>query len=126
MKKHVADAVKVFQFNGDLKMLFTENAAERAKELLIENNAGENVSLRVYVEGGGCHGFNYGFGFDDTVAEDDTVIETNGVKLLVDSMSIMYLDTATIDYISSTHGDRFTIDNPSAATTCGCGSSFSM
>jgi iron-sulfur cluster insertion protein len=107
-------------------MLFTESAAARAKELLVENEADETVALRVYVEGGGCHGFNYGFGFDNNIAEDDTVIETNGVKLVVDSMSIMYLDSATIDFVSSMHGDRFTIDNPSAATTCGCGSSFSM
>lgn len=107
-------------------MFFTESAAARAKELLVENEADETVALRVYVEGGGCHGFNYGFGFDNNIAEDDTVIETNGVKLVVDSMSIMYLDSATIDFVSSMHGDRFTIDNPSAATTCGCGSSFSM
>ena len=107
-------------------MIFTENAAERVKELIVEQNEEPDTSLRVFVEGGGCHGFSYGFGFEKNVAEDDTVYETNGVKLVVDSMSIMYLDSATVDFISSIHGDRFVIDNPSASTTCGCGSSFSM
>lgn len=107
-------------------MIFTENAAERVKELIVEQNEDPDTSLRVFVEGGGCHGFSYGFGFEKNVAEDDTVYETNGVKLVVDSMSIMYLDSATVDFISSIHGDRFVIDNPSASTTCGCGSSFSM
>jgi iron-sulfur cluster insertion protein len=107
-------------------MIFTENAAERVKELILEQNEDPDTSLRVFVEGGGCHGFSYGFGFEKDVAEDDTVYETNGVKLVVDSMSIMYLDSATVDFISSIHGDRFVIDNPSASTTCGCGSSFSI
>lgn len=107
-------------------MIFTENAAERVKELIVEQNEDPDTSLRVFVEGGGCHGFSYGFGFEKDVAEDDTVYETNGVKLVVDSMSIMYLDSATVDFISSIHGDRFVIDNPSASTTCGCGSSFSV
>lgn len=107
-------------------MIFTEAAAERVKELIIEQEADLTTSLRVFVEGGGCHGFSYGFGFEQSVADDDTVYETNGVKLVVDSMSIMYLDSATVDFISSVHGDRFVIDNPSASTTCGCGSSFSI
>lgn len=107
-------------------MIFTENAAERVKELIIEQNEESSTSLRVFVEGGGCHGFSYGFGFEKNVEEDDTVYETNGVKLVVDSMSIMYLDSATVDFVSSVHGDRFVIDNPSASTTCGCGSSFSI
>ena len=107
-------------------MIFTEAAAERVKEIIKEQNAPENTSLRVYVEGGGCHGFSYGFGFEDNVAEDDTIFETNNVKLIVDSMSIMYLDSATVDFVSGSHGDRSVIDNPSASTTCGCGSSFSI
>ena len=107
-------------------MIFTESAAERVKELIQENNEDPSTSLRVFVEGGGCHGFSYGFGFEQAVADDDTIYETNGVKLVVDSMSIMYLDNATVDFISSIHGDRFVIDNPSASTTCGCGSSFSI
>jgi iron-sulfur cluster insertion protein len=105
-------------------MIFTENAAERVKEIIVEDNA-KMEALRVFVQGGGCHGFSYGFGFENDIAEDDTVIETNEVKLVVDSMSIMYLSEATIDFVRSLEGERFTIDNPSAGTSCGCGSSFS-
>jgi len=107
-------------------MIFTEAAAERVKDIIIEQEEDANTALRVFVEGGGCHGFSYGFGFEQDIAEDDTIYETNNVKLVVDSMSIMYLDTATVDFVSSIHGDRFVIDNPSASTTCGCGSSFSI
>ncbi len=107
-------------------MIFTENAAHRVQEIIKEENEAETTALRVFVQGGGCSGFSYGFGFEAEVKDDDTVVETNGVKLVVDSMSIMYLGEATIDFISSLQGDRFTIDNPSAATTCGCGSSFSI
>lgn len=107
-------------------MIFTEAAAERVKDIITEQEEDANTALRVFVEGGGCHGFSYGFGFEQDVAEDDSIYETNGVRLVVDSMSIMYLDTATVDFVSSMHGDRFVIDNPSASTTCGCGSSFSV
>lgn len=107
-------------------MIFTEAAASRVKEILLEQNKGDDAALRIFVEGGGCHGFSYGFGVEDEMAEDDTVYETNGVKLVIDSMSIMYLEHATVDFVSGLHGDRFTIDNPDAVTTCGCGSSFSM
>lgn len=107
-------------------MIFTEAAAERVKDIITEQEEDTNTALRVFVEGGGCHGFSYGFGFEQDIAEDDSIYETNGVRLVVDSMSIMYLDTATVDFVSSMHGDRFVIDNPSASTTCGCGSSFSV
>jgi|TARA_Y100000389_G_C17462104_1_gene522566 iron-sulfur cluster insertion protein len=105
-------------------MIFTENAAERVKEIIAEDQE-EVQALRVFVQGGGCHGFSYGFGFENDIADDDTVIETSEVKLVVDSMSIMYLSEATIDFVRSLEGERFTIDNPSARTSCGCGSSFS-
>ena len=106
-------------------MNFTENAAERVKEIIVEDK--EDVkALRVFVQGGGCHGFSYGFGFENDIADDDTVIETNAVKLVVDSMSIMYLNNATIDFVSNLEGERFTIDNPETKTSCGCGSSFSV
>ena len=106
-------------------MIFTENAAERVKEIISEDK--EDVkALRLFVQGGGCHGFSYGFGFENDIADDDTVIETNAVKLVVDSMSIMYLNNATIDFVSNLEGERFTIDNPETKTSCGCGSSFSM
>ena len=113
-------------------MIFTENAAARVQEIILEDTGahfenGENPqALRVFVQGGGCHGFSYGFGFEDNIADDDTVVETNAVKLVVDSMSIMYLAEATIDFISNLEGERFTIDNPGTRTSCGCGSSFSM
>ena len=106
-------------------MIFTENAAERVKEIIAEDSPDMNA-LRVFVQGGGCHGFSYGFGFEKDIADDDTVIETNTVKLVVDSMSIMYLANATIDFIRNLEGERFTIDNPETRTSCGCGSSFSM
>tara|TARA_B110000858_G_C17781987_1_gene465228 strand:+ start:1201 stop:1521 length:321 start_codon:yes stop_codon:yes gene_type:complete len=106
-------------------MIFTENAAERVKEIIAEDQD-EVQALRVFVQGGGCHGFSYGFGFENDIAEDDTVIETSEVKLVVDSMSIMYLSEATIDFVKSLEGERFTIDNPNTRTSCGCGSSFSV
>ena len=105
-------------------MIFTENAAERVKEIMSEDEQNAQA-LRVFVQGGGCHGFSYGFGFENDIANDDTVIETNEVKLVVDSMSIMYLSEATIDFVRSLEGERFTIDNPSASTSCGCCASFS-
>ena len=106
-------------------MIFTENAAERVKEIITEEKE-DAKALRVFVQGGGCHGFSYGFGFENDIADDDTIIETNDVKLVVDSMSIMYLSEATIDFVSNLEGERFTIDNPSTRTSCGCGSSFSV
>jgi iron-sulfur cluster insertion protein len=105
-------------------MIFTEDAAKRVKEIIVEENK-DVKALRVFVQGGGCSGFSYGFGFEDDIADDDTVVETNAVKLVVDSMSIMYLSNATIDFVSNLEGERFTIDNPAAKSTCGCGSSFS-
>ena len=85
-----------------------------------------NVKLRVYITGGGCAGFSYGFTFDETVNEDDTSVEKEGVILLVDAMSIQYLDGSVVDYEKGLMGSRFVVSNPNAATTCGCGSSFSV
>ena len=113
--------IKVFK-----NMIFTEKAADRVQELIVEQKETNDTALRVFVEGGGCHGFQYGFGFEKDIKEDDSIYETNGVKLVVDSTSIMYLADARVDYVSSMHGDRFVIDNPWAQTTCGCGSSFSI
>tara|TARA_B100000963_G_C22318154_1_gene533098 strand:- start:153 stop:476 length:324 start_codon:yes stop_codon:yes gene_type:complete len=107
-------------------MIFTEKAATRVEEIIKEQGESSGTALRVFVEGGGCHGFSYGFGFEKDLKDDDSIYETNGVKLVVDSMSIMYLADAKVDYISSLQGDRFVIDNPGAQTTCGCGSSFSV
>lgn len=106
-------------------MYFTDAAAAKVKTLL-EEEENPDLCLRVYVTGGGCSGFSYGFTFDDKVAEDDTRIENAGVAMLVDSMSIQYLLGGTVDYKESLQGSQFSVQNPNATTTCGCGSSFSI
>lgn len=106
-------------------LIFTENAATKVKQL-IEEEGNADLKLRVFVSGGGCSGFQYGFTFDELVNEDDTVMEKNGVKLLIDPMSFQYLAGAEIDYQESLEGAQFVIKNPSATSTCGCGSSFSV
>jgi iron-sulfur cluster insertion protein len=104
---------------------FTDNAAEKVSELIAEEN-NPNLKLRVYVTGGGCSGFQYGFTFDEEINDDDTQIEKKGVTVLVDSMSVQYLAGAEIDYTDGLSGSQFVIRNPNAQTTCGCGSSFSV
>ncbi|WP_090333258.1 iron-sulfur cluster insertion protein ErpA [Nitrosomonas sp. Nm51] len=106
-------------------ILFTENAANKVKQLIIEEG-NQALKLRVFVSGGGCSGFQYGFTFDESVNEDDMVMEKNGVQLLVDSMSFQYLMGAEIDYEENIQGAQFVIKNPGASSTCGCGSSFSV
>jgi len=105
-------------------LLFTDNAANKVKQL-IEEEGNADLKLRVFVSGGGCSGFQYGFTFDEITNEDDTPVEKNGVTLLVDPMSYQYLVGAEIDYVDSIEGSQFTIKNPNATSTCGCGSSFS-
>lgn len=105
-------------------LLFTDNAANKVKEL-IEEEGNPSLKLRVFVTGGGCSGFQYGFTFDEEVNEDDTTMEKNGVMLLIDPMSYQYLVGAEIDYSEGLEGSQFVIRNPNAASTCGCGSSFS-
>ncbi len=105
-------------------LLFTDNAANKVKELIVEEG-NPQLKLRVFVTGGGCSGFQYGFTFDETTNEDDTVMEKNGVTLLIDSMSFQYLVGAEIDYSEGLQGAQFVIKNPNAVSTCGCGSSFS-
>ena len=106
-------------------LIFTDAAAARVKALLDEEG-NPDLHLRVYVTGGGCSGFQYGFTFDDNREEGDTVIEKDGVQVVVDPMSFQYLMGAEIDYKEDLQGARFTIKNPNASTTCGCGSSFSV
>jgi iron-sulfur cluster insertion protein len=106
-------------------LLFTENAASKVKQL-IEEEGNNNLNLRVFISGGGCSGFQYGFTFDELINEDDTIMEKNGVKLLVDPMSFQYLIGAEIDYQENIQGAQFIIKNPGATSTCGCGSSFSV
>ena len=106
-------------------MTFTDNAAAKVKSLIAEEE-NNRLKLRVFVTGGGCSGFQYGFSFDETVNEDDTVIENKDAELLVDPLSYQYLVGAKIDYVEGLEGARFVVDNPMAATTCGCGASFSI
>ncbi len=105
-------------------LVFTDNAASKVKQLIDEEGNAE-LKLRVFVTGGGCSGFQYGFTFEESVAEDDTVMEKNGVSLLIDPMSYQYLVGAEIDYQENLEGAQFVIKNPNASSTCGCGSSFS-
>jgi iron-sulfur cluster insertion protein len=105
-------------------LLFTDNAANKVKEL-IEEEGNPGLKLRVFVTGGGCSGFQYGFTFDEEVNDDDTTMEKNGVTLLIDPMSYQYLVGAEIDYSEGLEGSQFVIRNPNATSTCGCGSSFS-
>jgi iron-sulfur cluster insertion protein len=105
--------------------VFTNNAATKVKSL-IDEEGNPNLKLRVFVSGGGCSGFQYGFTFDEEVAEDDTALQKEGVTLLVDAMSYQYLVGAEIDYQEGLEGAQFVIKNPNAQTTCGCGSSFSV
>lgn len=108
-----------------LPIYFSDNAALRVKALMEEEEDPE-TKLRVYVTGGGCSGFQYGFTFDAKVNEGDTLIKNSGVTLIIDSMSLQYLVGGTIDYTSGLDGSRFFVDNPNATATCGCGSSFSI
>ncbi|MGO4329615.1 iron-sulfur cluster insertion protein ErpA [Cupriavidus sp. 2TAF22] len=105
--------------------VFTDSAADKVKQL-IEEEGNADLKLRVFVQGGGCSGFQYGFTFDEEVNEDDTTLNKNGVTLLIDSMSYQYLVGAEIDYKEDINGAQFVIKNPNASTTCGCGSSFSV
>jgi len=108
---------------GAAPLLFTDAAAHKVGELIREE-ANPSLKLRVYVQGGGCSGFQYGFTFDETVEEGDTTVENQGVTLIVDPASFQYLAGAEIDYREGLEGAQFVIRNPNAKTTCGCGSSF--
>jgi len=104
---------------------FSKAAAAKVK-LLVDEEENEDLKLRVFVTGGGCTGFEYGFTFDEDMEEDDTSIEEQGVVLLVDALSFQYLVGAEIDYMEDLQGSRFVVKNPNAASTCGCGNSFSI
>lgn len=103
----------------------TEQAAAKVTALKASEDNAE-LKLRLYITGGGCSGFSYGFKFDDSSNEDDTLVERDGVTMLVDSLSIQYLDGSVVDYKESLMGSQFVVENPNATTTCGCGSSFSV
>ena len=114
---------------SDLKMpdplIFTDNAVKKVKELIAEEET-PDLKLRVFVSGGGCSGFQYGFTFEEAVNEDDTQVTKDNVTLLIDPMSLQYLTGSEIDNQDSVQGSQFVIRNPNATTTCGCGSSFSV
>jgi iron-sulfur cluster insertion protein len=105
-------------------LVFTDAAASKVAELIREES-NPNLKLRVFVQGGGCSGFQYGFTFDEAIEEGDTQVSNGGVTLLIDPMSVQYLLGAEIDYREDLEGAQFVIRNPNASTTCGCGSSFS-
>ncbi len=105
--------------------IFTDAAVQKVRELMVDEGNME-LKLRVFVQGGGCSGFQYGFMFEEDSSEDDTIVDKDGVSLLVDSMSYPYLEGAEIDYKDDISGAQFVIKNPNATTTCGCGSSFSI
>ena len=103
----------------------SHRAVDKVRQLVAEEENDE-LKLRVFITGGGCSGFQYGFTFDELAADDDTAIEEDGVTLLVDPMSYQYLMGSEVDYTEGLEGSRFVISNPNATTTCGCGSSFSI
>lgn len=108
-----------------LPIQFTDAAANKVKALIVDEE-NSNLRLRIYITGGGCSGFQYGFTFDDKINEDDLTIEKQGVELIVDPMSLQYLVGSCVDYIEGLEGSRFVVTNPNAKTTCSCGSSFSI
>ena len=103
----------------------TDSAVNKVRAL-VEDEGNPSLKLRVYITGGGCSGFQYGFSFDETVSEDDTIIERDGVTALIDVMSFQYLVGSEVDYSEGLEGSRFVVNNPNATTTCGCGASFSI
>ncbi len=109
----------------ETQIVFSERAAEKVRRLMdAEGNSA--LKLRVFITGGGCSGFSYGFTFDEEVAEDDAVVERDGVTMLVDSLSYQYLLGAQVDYQEGLQGAQFVVANPNAAATCGCGNSFAI
>jgi len=117
--------MSIVKTQAPVPMFFTDSAAAKVKRL-IEEECNPELKLRVFVTGGGCSGFQYGFTFDESQAEDDTAINKEGVTLLIDAMSYQYLIGATVDYTEGLKGSQFIIKNPNASATCGCGSSFSL
>jgi iron-sulfur cluster insertion protein len=113
------------EYMDEAEIEFTDGAATKVSTMIKEEK-NDNLKLRVYITGGGCSGFSYGFTFDENNKEGDSSVVNKGVKLVVDPMSYQYLVGATVDYLEDLQGSRFIIHNPNAKTTCGCGSSFSV
>ena len=108
------------------QVVYVSDSAVAKVKSLIEEEGNEDLKLRVYVTGGGCSGFQYGFTFDEAIAEDDSIVEKGGIKVVVDAMSYPYLVGANVNYEEGLQGSKFVIQNPNASSTCGCGSSFSI
>jgi iron-sulfur cluster insertion protein len=113
------------QIAGDVPLVFTSAAAHKVAQLIAEEG-NPDLMLRIYVQGGGCSGFQYGFTFDENAQDGDSRVERDGVTLLIDPMSLQYLAGAEVDYTEGLQGAQFVIRNPNATTTCGCGSSFAV
>lgn len=122
----VSEAMNTDPAAAENEVIFTASAAAKVRKLMEDEENADSLKLRVFISGGGCSGFQYGFTFDTAVNEDDTVLEKDGVEVLIDAMSVQYLEGAEIDYKDDVEGAQFVIRNPNAATTCGCGSSFSV
>ena len=112
-------------FEGTPQLRFSDQATKKVRALTMEEG-NEDLRLRVFVSGGGCSGFEYGFTFDDEIEEDDIEVENSGVSLVIDSLSFEYLAGSSIDYLEDLQGSRFVVINPNATSTCGCGNSFSV
>jgi|SRR5690554_93868 len=117
--------MSIVQTQDPVIVALTDNAADKVKSLVAEEG-NPALKLRVFVTGGGCSGFQYGFSFEEDVTDEDTVVHQKGATLLVDPLSYQYLVGAHVDYVENLEGARFVINNPMASTTCGCGSSFSI
>jgi iron-sulfur cluster insertion protein len=117
--------LSVVQQQATTPLFFSDSAVSKVREL-VEEEGNEHLKLRVFVTGGGCSGFQYGFSFDEAQDDEDAVIERDGISLLVDPMSYQYLVGATVDYQEGLQGSQFVVQNPNASSTCGCGSSFTI
>jgi iron-sulfur cluster insertion protein len=122
---NVRAGIDMSEVAQEAPLVFTDSAAQKVKQL-IEEEGNDQLKLRVFITGGGCSGFQYGFTFDENEQDGDTVVENGGVTMLVDPMSYQYLVGAEVDYKEDLSGAQFIINNPNATTTCGCGSSFSV
>ena len=118
-------SLEATEITDEADIIFSDSAASRVAQLIKEEKNSE-LRLRVYITGGGCSGFSYGFTFDAAIKEGDSGVYNNGVQLVVDPMSYQYLAGSTVDYLEDLQGARFIVSNPNATTTCGCGSSFSI
>ena len=124
-RKKIGNLMSVIQTFTPSVLTVTDSAVAKVKSLKLEEE-NDNLKLRVFVTGGGCSGFQYGFTFEEDAAEDDTSVSRDGVTVLIDSLSFQYLAGSTVDYEVGLMGSRFLVTNPNASTTCGCGASFSI